>query len=95
MLLSSFAAQERHGEENERYPQRHIAPEEGPVDATRHSVSAPVDGQEQGACQIAQKQFRKLSMLSGLPTTTTPTRQAESMQVEYDVDGVVGGRVGE
>lgn len=62
----SVAAQERHGEKDERHPEGHLTPEEDALDATRHPT-APVAEKGRDR-QIAQKQFRKRDLLSELPT---------------------------
>lgn len=90
----SIAAQEGDGEEDERHTQRHFAAKEGAVDAASDAAAlvAAVDEQEQRGSssdgQIAQKQFRKLPVLSGLPKCED--ERAQPLPIEHHVDGLDG-----
>ena len=93
MLQLLIAAQEGHGEEDERHQEGHFAPKENAFDAEGHPAALVATAQQEGGCidgQIAQKQFRELPMLSGLPTTREAP--AQPLSLEHHVDGLDTGR---
>lgn len=83
-----IAAQEGDGEEDERYSQGHIAPEETAVDEASYSTASTAPVEQKGGAlhgSIAQKQFRKrIKLLSGLPTATD---EEDSLSLQYFLDG--------